>query len=108
MQHPFVEYLATRDLVTEVEVRQLEGTIRLAREPIGMIAVSHGLLSASQIDKILDKQRHSKDRFGEIAVELGFLTPEQVQTLVKIQELRTACAITEALALGGMLRYEDA
>jgi hypothetical protein len=108
MHHPFVQYLIGRSLISEADARQLGETVRLAREPIGMIAVEHGLLSAPQIDTILDRQRRSKERFGEIAVGLGFLTAEQVGTLVKIQEFRTAGAITEALALGGLMRHEDA
>lgn len=108
MQHPFLDYLAERDLVTEGLARQLEERIRLAREPIGMIALGHGLLTTAQIDTILDRQKHCSIRFGEIAVQLGFLTGEQVETLVRIQGLRSAVAFAETLALGGVLRYEDA
>ncbi len=109
MKHPFVEYLVERDLIPPNVARQLTEHKRFVREPIGMIAVSHGLLRTDDIDIILDRQREFPDRrFGEIAVELGCLTPQQVDTLVKIQEFRAPADIAEALALGGVLSVEDA
>ena len=107
MQHPFVEFLIARDLVPKNVGDLLSGTCRVVREPIGMVAVGHGVLSADQIDGILDRQRESQKLFGEIAVELGFLTPEQVETLVKIQEFRVGAQISEALALAGVLSCEE-
>lgn len=107
MTNPFVEFLINRHLVPASVARQLTENKRYVREPIGMIAVSHGLLKPNQIDDILDRQRGSKARFGDIAVELGFLTREQVETLVKIQEFRTTADIAEALALAGVTSCED-
>lgn len=109
MKHPFVEFLVERDLIPPNVARQLAEHKRFVREPIGMIAVSHGLLRTDQIDIILDRQREEPDRrFGEIAVELKCLTEQQVSALVKIQEFRVPADITEALALGGVLSVEDA
>ncbi|MBI4581987.1 MAG: hypothetical protein HY718_19975 [Planctomycetes bacterium] len=108
MNHPFVKYLMERDLIPHTTSRHLNGKTCLVREPLGMIAVGHGMLDSSQIDMILDRQRESSERFGEIAISLGFLTPEQVRTLIKIQEFRAASVLAEALALAGVLRYEDA
>ena len=108
MSHPFVEFLIERDLVPAAVGQQLGEKCRLVREPIGMIAVAHGLIQASEIDVILDRQRACKQRFGEIAVQLGILTRQQVEALVKIQEFRTSAGIAEALALAGVLACEDA
>lgn len=108
MEHPFIQYLLNHDLIPASASRCLSNHTCMIREPIGMIAVGHGLLGGPQIDKILDEQRGCSDRFGEIAIRLGFLTAEQVETLVKIQEFRTAVSITEALALAGIIKYEDA
>lgn len=108
MEHPFVKFLTDRDLIPPSASRHLAGARSLVREPIGMIAVGHGLLDVAAIDQILDRQQKSSDRFGEIAVEMGYLKPEQVHTLVKIQEFRTAGAICEALVLAGVLEYADA
>lgn len=108
MQHPFIQFLIERDLVPPNASKHLSGMRSLVREPLGMIAVGHGLLQAPEIDVILDRQSQCSERFGEIAVEMGFLQPAQVQTLIKIQELRAAVAICEALALAGVLSYEKA
>ena len=107
MQNSFVEFLIERDLVSSGIAKQLTEGKRSVREPIGMIAVSHGLLHPNQVDVVLDRQRECKDRFGDIAVEMGFLTREQIERLVRIQEFRTAAEVGEALALAGVLSCED-
>ena len=107
MSQPFVDFLIEREVIHANVARRLTER-QVIREPIGMIAASHGLLNPLQIDKILDRQRGGKDRFGEIAVSLGFVTHEQVQTLIKIQEFRASSEIAEALALSGVLSVEDA
>ncbi|MBP7935892.1 MAG: hypothetical protein KA354_14700 [Phycisphaerae bacterium] len=108
MAHPFVEFLTERDLIPASAAALLCKSRSFVRQPIGMIAVSHGLLRPDQIDLVLDRQRSHKDHlFGEIAVELGFLTRQQTEMLVRIQELRLAADITETLALAGVCTYED-
>jgi len=73
-----------------------------------MIAVGHGILDPNAIDKVLDHQRGSDERFGEIAIRLGLLTHEQVAALMKIQDFRLSAEVAEALALSGILPIEDA
>jgi hypothetical protein len=107
MENCFVEFLIERDLVSPGVAKQLAEERRSVREPIGMIAASHGLLHPNQVDAVLDHQRECKDRFGDIAVEMGFLAREQVERLVKIQEFRAAAEVGEALALAGALSCED-
>jgi hypothetical protein len=103
----FVQYLIERGLVPEPVGRRLAHR-HSVREPIGMIAVSHGLISPMEIDVILDRQRATQEKFGEAAVALGMLTAEQVDLLIKIQEFRSSSEIAEALALSGTLTIEDA
>ncbi|HSW45133.1 MAG TPA: hypothetical protein VLM89_06140 [Phycisphaerae bacterium] len=107
MSHPFVEFLIERDLIPPEIGRQLAEQCNIVREPIGMIAFSHGIIRSEEIDGILDRQRECKQRFGDIAVDLGILRREQVETLVKIQELRISGSIAEALALAGVVAFED-
>lgn len=107
MNNPFVEYLISRDLVSAGVARQLVEHSRTPRDPVGMIAVAHGLLLPDQIDLILDEQRQSGERFGEAAVRLGFVTEDQVGLLLKVQELRAAAEIGEALVLAGVLEFEE-
>jgi len=109
MQHPFIEFLIERDLIPASVGKRLMDQRSYIREPIGMIAVGHGILRPNEIDIILDRQRERKElRFGEVAIELGFLTEQQVEILVKVQAFRTSADISEALALAGVLSCEDA
>lgn len=103
----FAQFLLERDLIPK-GVSQRLSERQFVREPIGMIAVGHGLLTPMQIDQILDCQRERRDRFGEIAISLGFLTAVQAETLIKIQEFRTSAEIAEALALAQIMSIEEA
>lgn len=103
----FAQYLIDRGLIPASVGRKLAER-NYIREPIGMIAVGHGILTPMQIDMILDRQRECRDKFGEIAVAMGVLTQEQVDVLIKIQEFRTSSEISEALALAQVLSIEDA
>jgi hypothetical protein len=68
-----------------------------------MIAVDHGLIIGQQIDEILNRQRESKLKFGELAVEMGLPTPDKVRTLLQIQQSRMLTDTVEALALAGVI-----
>ena len=47
--------------------------------PLGEYFKAAGLLEQDQIRLILDKQRHTSLRFGEIAIQEGFLNPKTVE-----------------------------
>jgi len=108
MHQSFVDYLADRNLIPDNVGQQIRNTRCYIREPIGMIAAGHGLLRPDQIDLVLDRQRDSQQRFGDIAVELGCLKREQVDLLVAIQDFRAVAAAAESLALTGVLSWDDA
>ena len=48
------------------------------RERMGELLAKLGQLSPHDIDEILAEQRHTRQRFGAIAVSLGFCQPEHV------------------------------
>jgi len=108
MHRCFIDFLVERGLISEAAGQHIAGARHHVPEPIGMIAAGHGLLRPDQIDMILDRQQGNRGRFGEIAVELGCLKREQVDTLLAIQKFRTAAVVAEALALAGLLAWEDA
>ena len=103
MKVPFVRFLLSRGEISEEMADQIGRWPLRHREPIGMIAVDHGLIIGQQIDEILDRQRESKLKFGELAVEMGFLTPDKVRTLLHIQHSRMLTGTVEALALAGVV-----
>jgi hypothetical protein len=104
----FFEYLLTKGVITE-DARDLHaGFSPWSREPIGMIAVQHGLIRNNQIDMVLDAQRSSKLRFGDLAVEMNLLSRPQVDRLLKVQSFRIMTDLFEALVLAGLLEYHEA
>ena len=109
------EFLVSRgavrsgDIVAALELQQHE------QQPLGRLALRHGLLTINDIFNILRIQADritARDRdnveylFGDIAVELGFLTTEDVLNLLKIQ-METRPPLGDLLVSMGVLTAED-
>jgi len=107
MRRAFLDYLAAQDIAIEGHADGTQAMLRTAREPIGAIAFSYGMITGADIDEILDDQRHDARPFGEIAIEKGLLTEERVRTLLQVQQLRMVIEIAEALALSGVYPLEE-
>ena len=103
LKFAFVQFLLSSNQITEAAADQITRWALPYREPIGRIAFEHGLIEARHIDEILSRQCHSDQKFGEIGVEMGLLTGEQVDILLGIQTYRVSASIAEALALMGLL-----
>ena len=99
----FFSYLLAKGVITEDAHELLAGCRPSAREPIGMIAVQHGLIRGGQIDRVLDAQRTSKLRFGELAVQMRLLSRDQVDRLLQVQDIRVVTDLVESLVLAGVL-----
>jgi hypothetical protein len=107
MRKAFLEFLVAEGIVPAGQVEDLGSLLRGAREPIGSIAFSFGMITGGDIDVVLDQQRKDYRPFGEIAMELGMLSRQQVEALLRIQEMRGATETAEALALSGICSIED-
>ena len=107
MRKAFLEYLATEGIISPDVAENLQGLLRGVPEPIGSIAFSYGMITGSDIDVILDEQRRDYRPFGEIAMDMGMLRREQVETLLRVQQVRGATDTAEALALSGVCSVED-
>jgi hypothetical protein len=103
MEPDFLDFLVQRGHLAPQRRDAIRQATRSAREPIGAIAFSHGLLNGEDVDLILSEQRGQHRPFGQIASELGMLTQAQVQSLVRIQHARTALSLAEALCLAGVV-----
>lgn len=53
--------------------------VQRMNRPIGAILVDAGKLSAQEVEQVLQAQRQHDLRFGDTAVKLGLLTPQDVQ-----------------------------
>jgi protein-tyrosine kinase len=64
--------------VLPIEQHRTGGLVRSERT-IGAILLEEGKLTAREIEKVLERQRQDKVRFGEAAVRLGFITEDDVR-----------------------------
>ena len=78
----FGNYLLSKQAVTTdqlVHAIQEQHTKHLR---LGTLAMHAGLLTALQVDNVVIRQTHEDRLFGEIAIEEGLLTEEQVEELL--------------------------
>lgn len=92
-------YAAGR-LLENVRSRRAAAGLRTTRPEIrlyniGTLAIIKGYLRHDQVLKILQIQQKSQKRFGEIAVGLRLLTPEQVDELLRMQEEKRTVTSSE-------------
>lgn len=102
MRSRFAQYMAQRGHLSVVEATDLSLEAASFREVVGAIALSHNLISMEQLDHILSCLGRDK-RFGEAALELGYLTDGQLESLLAIQEMQEAVELGEALMVRGLL-----
>src|SRR5918992_2636325 len=81
------------DLLTQeglLTPEQLAETIAIQKNqnppaPIGKLCVSLGLVTSSELQRVLVKHRR-RIPLGELLVHLGLITPAQVQTALELQK----------------------
>ena len=84
MPNASVEFLTDRGRITQDQAGNLEVWLRYDHQPIGMIAMSHGLMSGRGIDDVLERQSETKELFGDVATKMALLTREQVDRLLDV------------------------
>lgn len=103
MKRMFADYLVRSGRLTPAQREELPNGQWLSREPVGRLALLHGLIQGADIDRILSQQRAQGGFFGEIAVEFGLMTQDQLETLLVAQRYRECLELVEELALLGLL-----
>ncbi len=78
-------YLKDKGLLSQEQLIDLLDEHRKVRAKLGIIAVSEGLITQEEADRINRLQAIMDMRFGDIAVEEGYLTEAQVENLLKKQ-----------------------
>lgn len=82
----FGEFLIKRGVATESQILKALDDQKKKRLPIGTVAVTEKFLSIKDVYVILNKQFEDPEKkFGEVAVELGLLTGEELQTILELQ-----------------------
>jgi uncharacterized protein YaaQ len=84
----FATYLYRRGLVSAEQI--IEASIRQSdrRIPLGRLALECKKLSIHQVAKILDAQIEEGQRFGQLAIRMGFLSERDVAYLLMVQNDR--------------------
>jgi chain length determinant protein tyrosine kinase EpsG len=69
-------------------VRKIEPRSALAprsERSIGAILVEEGKLTAAEVERVLERQRREKIRFGEAAVRLGYVSEDDIRFALALQ-----------------------
>ena len=82
----FGEYLLSRNLVTPEQLSRALESQRSYTRPLGKLARELGYISRRGNVQVLLENIKSEKRYGDIAVEKGLLTRQQVDELVEIQK----------------------
>ena len=99
----FASHLFAKKLITGDQFAQAV-RLQLERRPrIGALVISRGLLTIKQVMAVLSAQADNLERpFGELAVELGYLTREQLAELLFEQDRQAPPLGTILLELGAL------
>ncbi len=81
----FGSYLLRKNAVTPEQLQAALSRIETSHIKLGTLAIHKGLMVASEVDQVCFLQTREDKRFGELAVEKGFLTDEQLGDLLKSQ-----------------------
>jgi hypothetical protein len=84
----FGEYLVKQNIIREKDLARALEIQKTDRVPLGQLAMQKGLIDNKQLFRILSRQRKPEERsknFGKLAVEMEYLSQEQVETLLERQ-----------------------
>ncbi len=102
----FCEYLLGKGRITELQLFRARSKCATLNLDTGHCAFAFGFVSRAQIQNILGIRQRTGQRFGEIAVALGYMTPGQVHTVLRLQS-KYRVTMEEALVRDGALTAED-
>lgn len=81
----FGGYLLERNIISQSQLEDVMARHHSSRAKLGLIAVAEKLLTAKQADELNELQKLKDSRFGDLAIEKGYLTKEEVNHLLNLQ-----------------------
>jgi hypothetical protein len=84
----FGEYLVGQNIIREKDLARALEIQKTDRVPLGQLAMQNGLIDNKQLFRILSRQRKPEEKnknFGKLAVEMEYLSQEQVEMLLERQ-----------------------
>ena len=82
----FGEYLVYAELISKEQLEEATSYVDSHNVRLGALAVDQGFMTNTQADSLNKKQREVDKPFGALAVEHGLLTEEQLNELLDIQK----------------------
>lgn len=105
-QQHFANYLLEKQKISEAQHRLVQEEQQNSRVKLGLIAVQDGQMTSAQGEEINALQRQTDRRFGDLAIEKGYLSPEQIEGLLKKQG-NPFLKLVQALTENEILRIEQ-
>ncbi len=99
-------YLTGKGVISEEQFQEVLYLQQKVRVKLGLIAVAEGLMSGAEADRVNRQQALQDKRFGDLAVEMGYLTEGQVESLLKKQG-NAYMAFAQALDDLGLISIEQ-
>jgi len=84
----FGDYLVRQSIIREKDLTRTLEMQKTDRIPLGQLALQKGSIDNKALFRILSRQRKVEGRnqtFGQLAIQLGYLSQEQVNDLLKMQ-----------------------
>lgn len=103
----FGNYLLEHKKINDDQFDTCMEYMRANRVKLGLIAESAGLLTPGQSDELNQLQMQTDKRFGDLAVEKGYLTEEDVAHLLKLQG-NPYLIFVQALEETGVMERQEA
>ena len=84
----FGEYLVEQNIIREKDLARALEIQKTDRVPLGQLAMQNGLIDNKQLFRVLSRQRKPEEKeksFGKLAVEMEYLSQEQLESLLERQ-----------------------
>ena len=81
----FGKYLVENNIISQPEYELIIKEQENSRVKLGFIAVAERLLTKRQAEELNELQKTKDQRFGDLAIEKGYLLEEEVNYLLNMQ-----------------------
>ncbi len=88
MRDAYLQFLIEMGILDEATALEVRDCQQQETPPIGRLAVIEGVLTMKQIFSVLNAQVDSDRRFGELAIEMGYMNTQQLLILLDIQRTK--------------------
>lgn len=81
----FGDYLLEKDKISHSQLEDIMKRQQSSRAKLGLIAVAEKLLTNKQAEELNELQKQKDTRFGDLAIQKGYLLTEEVNYLLNLQ-----------------------